>query len=669
MASLLFLASTLSPGAIRVNRLFSDGMVLQTRSAYGARAFVYGTAEPSETVFIAGLPRRSAKGKPYPALVAPDGHWKVQLDPQGQGLTTYSMNITGSKSTNAISVVDIVYGDVFICAGQSNMLKTVSYVMNATAEIAAAVNYPNIRLFDVPSIENAATPQSFFNYTRGPRSRFLTWQTATPTTVPSFSAVCYLSARELQRMALGSKYPLGLISAAVGGTSIDRWRPKETSPAVSHHSNDLFNGMIAPASSFSLKAMLWYQGEADSHNRVPGPVDPPAPAGCNDYASRFQTLINGWRDEWGMGEISFVYAQLAPNPLENSSYTHKNQPAGGAVQGFPEMRLAQAAALPVSGGVVDTTGMAVTIDLGDVGNLFNGTGGNPSNGGIHPRRKSEVGRRMALQLMHVAYATQVLGKGPQKPYSGFADGPVLANAVALNTDAGDVWLAFSNAEGGLALHPTADCNVTVSSQGIPLAYPTGKCCSDDRVFEFRFEGEAQDALWHATGAITVEAATSSVAVKLAAGDVGKKVASIRYAYSYFPSCVLMNQNELPLAPFVANVTDAVVMKVAPTPAQDAHLDAGVALTPPMGFNSWVRTSYEYVTVCVQSSPISPSLLPRITTTATSTNGQSTRSPMLSSPPVLRPRATATPTSTTAGKSRGSRVQTSSSLILHASLAA
>jgi hypothetical protein len=315
------------------------------------------------------------------------------------------------------------------------------------------------------------------------------------------------------------------------------------------------------------------------------------------------------------------------------------------VQGFPEMRLAQAAALPVSGGVVDTTGMAVTIDLGDVGNLFNGTGGNPSNGGIHPRRKSEVGRRMALQLMHVAYATQVLGKGPQKPYSGFADGPVLANAVALNTDAGDVWLAFSNAEGGLALHPTADCNVTVSSQGIPLAYPTGKCCSDDRVFEFRFEGEAQDALWHATGAITVEAATSSVAVKLAAGDVGKKVASIRYAYSYFPSCVLMNQNELPLAPFVANVTDAVVMKVAPTPAQDAHLDAGVALTPPMGFNSWVRTSYEYVTVCVQSSPISPSLLPRITTTATSTNGQSTRSPMLSSPPVLRPRATATPTST------------------------
>ena len=546
---------------IELNALFGDGAVLQTNSAYGARAFLYGNAVPGELLQVAGLSRRSAKGVPYPVAVGADGRWKVQLDPQAAGPTEYNLTITGSQSANTVTRVGYRYGDVILCGGQSNMVKSTSYVLNATAEVADAANWPQIQLFRVPEAASA-TPQPRFN------SSSAAWVAATPTTVASFSAVCYLTARDLARV-LGSSYPLGLVLAAVGHTSIDRWRPPKPGVATKGQSSDLFNGMISPIVGFSLKLILWYQGEADSH-----------PGSADAYADHFKSLINGWRDLWGMGDIAFVYAQLAPNPIP-LAHAHPDAP-GLAVKGFPALRIAQAAALPVAGGAVDTTGMAVTMDLGDVGNLFNSSDpSDPPVGGIHPRRKSEVARRMALQALHVAYARQVPGPsqvGINPPYDGFADGPkLLAVAVA----GGVMTLTLGNAA-GLALAPTADCNLTAASNGIALASPNGKCCTDERTFELRFEGEAADAAWHATGVTHVDAAAGTVAVPLATADVGMAVASVRYAYTYYPSCVLVNSNGIPLGPFVRNLSTATPPATLQPATPTAAPPKGVALTPPMG---------------------------------------------------------------------------------------
>ena len=564
--------TALAAAEIELNQLFSDGMVLQTNTAYGARAFLYGSAVAGETLQISGLSRRSAKGIPYPVVVGDDGKWALQLDPQSAGLTSYNMTIRGSASTNTVRVGNIVYGDVVLCSGQSNMVRPMNYIFNSSAEMADAANWPNIQLFRVPPIA-AATPQQRFNTTTA-----LRWQTASPQAVSDFSAVCYLTARNLARV-LGSAYPLGLIEAAVGGTSIDRWTPPSAARS-GRPGCDLFNGMISPAAGFSLKLMLFYQGESDSYL---------ADVGDGDYAGRFGALINGWRDLWGMGDIAFVYAQLAPNPqVANAAL---DGAPGDAVQGFPELRLAQAAVLPVPGGSVDTTGMAVTIDLGDVGNLYNRSDpASPPVGGIHPRRKAEVARRMALQALHVAYARQVPGpsqvaKGIMPPYNGFADGPTLASATATGTANAAVTLTLGNAA-GLALTPTPDCNLTHSSNGIPLALPNGKCCADDRTFELRFAGDAASAPWHASGAVSLDAARGTVTIALAGADAGKTVASVRYAYSTFPSCVLVNSNAIPLGPFVHSMTAAAAAVAATAPAPATAAPTGVALTPPMGFNSW-----------------------------------------------------------------------------------
>ena len=108
-------SSLLLMAGLRVRRACCP-VVLQTNRAYGGRPFMYGTAEPGETVTITGLDRRSAQGVPYPALADETGAWRVQLDPY-QGPAVFNATITGSVSTNVITIRDVVYGDVVLCSG------------------------------------------------------------------------------------------------------------------------------------------------------------------------------------------------------------------------------------------------------------------------------------------------------------------------------------------------------------------------------------------------------------------------------------------------------------------------------------------------------------------------------------------------------------------------
>ena len=292
VALFALLPASADAAQLSVNQLFSDGMVLQTNAGYGARPFIYGTAEPGETVTIAGLSRRSARGVPYPAVVDAGGSWRVQLDPY-QGFMYFNATISGSVSTNTIEIVDIAYGDVILCSGQSNMNKPLNYVWNGSAEIKAA-NHPNLRLFRVPE---AATPNCGESglpagKTCGPQTNFsaqgcagnphahgsqpvrCAWQLCTPRTVSDFSAVCYLTAKEMMRISSHlQKRPIGLIQAAVDGTMVEEWMNHETlhggscsvSPTmIKHRESQHWNAMLAPMVGFSVKMTLWYQGEADA---------------------------------------------------------------------------------------------------------------------------------------------------------------------------------------------------------------------------------------------------------------------------------------------------------------------------------------------------------------------------------------------------------------------
>jgi sialate O-acetylesterase len=123
-----------------------------------------------------------------------------------------------------ITIQDILFGDVWLCSGQSNMQMAVRDIFNGTEEINNAGNYPKIRVFTASRMESATPLEELLGM-------YLNWSVASPQSIggPSFtymSAVCWLYGRQIHQ-ALGGR-PIGLIATDWGGTPIEVWMPPKS---------------------------------------------------------------------------------------------------------------------------------------------------------------------------------------------------------------------------------------------------------------------------------------------------------------------------------------------------------------------------------------------------------------------------------------------------------
>jgi sialate O-acetylesterase len=197
-AALGLLATTAASAQVRLPRLVSNGMVLQR----DAPVRIWGWAKPSEKVTV------SFQGKTYAATTGADGQWRVQLPAMKAG-GPYELKIDAS---NHLVLQDVLLGDVWFCAGQSNMELPMRRVRDKYPQEAATANNPRIRQFDVPMRYDFRGPKN--DVTGG------SWVSLTPETVLGFSAVGYFFAKEIN-----AKYqvPVGLIKVAVGGSPAEAW--------------------------------------------------------------------------------------------------------------------------------------------------------------------------------------------------------------------------------------------------------------------------------------------------------------------------------------------------------------------------------------------------------------------------------------------------------------
>jgi sialate O-acetylesterase len=149
--------------------------------------------------------------------------WSVTLDPvEDEGPFDIHVSQPLANGTLVtITIHDILFGDVWICSGQSNMQMTVSLIFNGTEEIANAGNFPKIRLFTTNQVPSATPVEESLGIA-------LNWSVASPHTVGGpdwqyMSAVCWLYGRMIHQ-ALDSR-PIGLIATSWGGTFIELWMP------------------------------------------------------------------------------------------------------------------------------------------------------------------------------------------------------------------------------------------------------------------------------------------------------------------------------------------------------------------------------------------------------------------------------------------------------------
>lgn len=202
--------------------LFTDNMVLQR----GMDDPIWGWTKPGSAVDVSFQDKRTR------AIAGPDGEWRAKIGPFKAG-GPYILSVNGPYRTdvieqvplplpmpnmkaNAITLHNVMVGDVWLCSGQSNMEFGVGNLAQPDQTIAAA-NDPNIRLFTVPKIP-AASPQATLAGGQ--------WQVCTPETIKSqgtwngFSAVAYFFGRDLEQ---NTHVPIGLLLSSWGGTPAEAW--------------------------------------------------------------------------------------------------------------------------------------------------------------------------------------------------------------------------------------------------------------------------------------------------------------------------------------------------------------------------------------------------------------------------------------------------------------
>ena len=181
--------------AVSLPRLFCDRMVMQRDT----RVPVWGWGDPGESVKV------QVAGKTVQTTADSRGEWKVMLEPMSAG-GPYELVISGR---NVITVKDVLFGEVWLCSGQSNMQWTVGEF--GIRPDSLRDNLPELRLFNV-----------FVDTDYLPRKDVKGggWTAASPASVTGFSATAYFFGRELYEHF---KVPVGLITSCLGATSIETW--------------------------------------------------------------------------------------------------------------------------------------------------------------------------------------------------------------------------------------------------------------------------------------------------------------------------------------------------------------------------------------------------------------------------------------------------------------
>lgn len=284
LTTLLFLAfcmASIAHAKVWMPTIFDSGMVLQRES----NVKLWGTTDAGKTVKVT----TSWNKKTYRTTANSNGKWNVSVStPEAGG--PYSVTVTDGE---AVTFDNVLIGEVWICAGQSNMEMPMKGfpsqpIENGPADILHSTD-PLLHVFQSKRISRVEPTDTTVGQ----------WKTSEPEVIRDFAATAYYFGRELRRTL---NVPIGLIVTAWGGSSCESWIAREyVKPFVTEKSpyqipykpsdiksknrqpTVLFNGMLNPVIGYGIKGAIFYQGE----DNVPR---------YQDYAQQLQTMVGCWRD-------------------------------------------------------------------------------------------------------------------------------------------------------------------------------------------------------------------------------------------------------------------------------------------------------------------------------------------------------------------------------------
>jgi len=341
--------------------MFQGGAVLQRDTK---DVPVWGTSNASEVSLY--LDEKKIATVP----VSASGQWKVYLEANA---AAYNRTLTVADTSGNVSVI-VSFGEVLICAGQSNMGMQVGPsergfdADNGTAESAAAGRY---------------TGRIWLRSKQSRNPNATSWFTVTPESLPSFSAVCWYTGKSLFE-SLGGEVPFGMIMSAVGAHAIESWLSHDSLSSCNISTvcidgqplSKIWESQIIPMLPFKVGTMIWDQAEADLK--------------CNRtylYPCLQEALVTSWRDGF------------------NSSFPFAAVQLPGYKDGVFPMRLQQEVG-------VRSLSNAVVVPTYDLSCAMDKEHGCP-HGNVHNVDKVPVGYRLALEIRRLKYGEKLVTEGPR----------------------------------------------------------------------------------------------------------------------------------------------------------------------------------------------------------------------------------------------------------------
>lgn len=443
-------ATALQAEPFRLGHIFQDHMVLQRDKPVA----LWGWADPGTGITV------SFAGQTAQAEADASGRWQVALEPLSANSTGQPLTVTAGDQS--LTLNDVLVGEVWMSAGQSNMARTFQLDKRAYPETRVAqaekADFPLIRFINY-EFNVAREPLDELDRQRHEPSR---WQVVTPNTIGDSSSLHYFFSKRLHE-ELG--VPVGMVQIARSGSnqvawmrrediessepgryqkSVERcdktlagkgengikswadfekareqWRagfqtgdrsyqnqwPGASGPMqrMTHsYPSTLYNALVHPLAPLTLRGVIWHQGEG-------GPAE--------NYGARFPAMVRHWRDLYQQDDLVFIWGTLAAN-LKGEKLVEPVLDEPRTVN--LEFLVAEDALQK------ENAYLCSFLDLG--------------NGDLHWEAKDKAGERMAHAALIAAYGRE-----------GDPTGPILDSATF---EGGTARLAFRHAESGLELRPS-----------------------------------------------------------------------------------------------------------------------------------------------------------------------------------------------------------------------
>lgn len=380
LANRVYSAITGNFGGLKLGALYSDNMVLQR----GEKTVIEGVANAAKTVTV------EIDGKKYTTKTDMNGNWRIEA-----ALRVAKNNLKMKISSEKVSYTlkNVAIGEVWILSGQSNM----SFPVSSSTNPENARENPNIRLFLMSPMfaeQDSLSGEQLDELNLLEYSRGASWQTATKDEVQKFSGIGYYFAQMLSDSL--PDVAIGLVQTSLGGATaegfiersivendpsiidilynwrtnpmIDAWVRSVIARSLKGATNDktqrhyfeptyLYESRIKPLEGYSVRGVLWYQGESNADN-------------AELHSRLFPRVVESFRVAFDNPNLPFYFVQLAD--CARPSWPH-----------FRETQRVLAES-------IDNCEMVVSMDYGD-----------PND--VHPRRKQPVGERLARVALENLY--------------------------------------------------------------------------------------------------------------------------------------------------------------------------------------------------------------------------------------------------------------------------